>query len=348
MIIPVIESHPSSNRWLLVPWRLRLQTGSVGSNPSDLVTLTAPPDNLLESICSLALDGVRSIHTRRAYEHALFHFLVWLRAQSGSQFSKAFVQRYRSELETRDLAPATVNLRLSAVRKLAAEAADNGLLPRDTAAAISRVRGVARRGTRLGHWLTASQARTLIESVSPGTLAGKRDRAMLAFLITAGLRRSELVELNFDNVRLAENRWVIADLVGKGGRVRTIPIPFWAKCWLDEWTSAAKLTDGPLFRSVSKAGTTGKTRLTPQTVLNVVKRHAGLAGVELAPHDLRRTYARLAHNGRATMEQIQLTLGHSSIATTERYLNVQLDLADAPCDHIGIVASASQPPSTSG
>lgn len=57
---------------------------------------------------------------------------------------------------------------------------------------------------------------------------------------------------------------------------------------------------------------------------------------KLAPHDLRRTFAKLAHKGRAAMEQIQLSLGHASIVTTERYLGVRQDLQDAPCDRLGI------------
>jgi integrase len=56
----------------------------------------------------------------------------------------------------------------------------------------------------------------------------------------------------------------------------------------------------------------------------------------LAPHDLRRTFAKLAHKGDAPLEQIQLSLGHASIQTTERYLGVKQSLSDAPCDHLGL------------
>ena len=94
-------------------------------------------------------------------------------------------------LESRNLAPGTINLRLGAVRRLAYEAADCGLLSPDLAAGIRRVKGVKKLGVRLGNWLTAEQASTLWETPPEGTLKGKRDRALLAVLLACGLRRHE-------------------------------------------------------------------------------------------------------------------------------------------------------------
>ncbi len=77
--------------------------------------------------------------------------------------------------------------------------------------------------------------------------------------------------------------------------------------------------------------------MTAQSVFETVKMYAERIGMKsIAPHDLRRTFAKLAHKGRAALEQIQLSLGHASIQTTERYLGVQQDLTDAPCDHLGL------------
>src|ERR1017187_10928739 len=80
------------------------------------------------SFTALVLDGVSSRHTRRAYSQALDEFLIWFRDESGRQFNKAAVQKYRTELETKGLAPSSINVRLSAIRRLALEASDNGLL----------------------------------------------------------------------------------------------------------------------------------------------------------------------------------------------------------------------------
>ena len=152
---------------------------------------------------------------------------------------KATVQQYRSELTARHLAGSSINLRLCAIRKLVAEMADNDWLPRETAGAIANVRGVERTGIRSGNWLSVGQAEDLLNAPTTETLKGKRDRALLGVLMGAGLRRAEAVSLTFDDVQERDGRWVIADLIGKRGHVRTIPIAGWTKAVLDEWRQAA-------------------------------------------------------------------------------------------------------------
>lgn len=129
---------------------------------------------------SLVLDGLSSPHTRRAYEQALEEFLIWLCADSSRTFTKATVQKYRGELQAKGLAPASINVRMSAIRKLAGEAADNGLLAPELAAGIARVRGARRAGVRLGSWLTRDQATKLLQAPDPKTTKGARDAALLA------------------------------------------------------------------------------------------------------------------------------------------------------------------------
>jgi len=117
-----------------------------------------PSRPLWRTVQSLVLEGLCSPHTRRAYEQALEEFLIWGCGDTSLAFTKATVQKYRGELRTKGLAPASINLRISAIRKLAAEAADNGLLAPELAAGIARVQGAKRVGVRLGHWLTAPSA----------------------------------------------------------------------------------------------------------------------------------------------------------------------------------------------
>jgi integrase len=112
-------------------------------------------------------------------------------------------------------------------------------------------------------------------------------------------------------------------------------MPPWAKTALDLWTANAGIRNGPLFRAITQKDDVGNA-LSPQAVYLIVRRYAEQLGIKIAPHDLRRTFAKLAHRGHAPLEQIQLSLGHESIMTTERYLNVKQDLVDAPCDHLGI------------
>jgi integrase len=114
-------------------------------------------------------------------------------------------------------------------------------------------------------------------------------------------------------------------------------MPSWAKAAVDVWVGAAAISVGHLFRPVNKGDRVAGESMTAQAVFNTVKSYAAAIGVDhFAPHDLRRSYAKLAHKGRAPLEQIQLSLGHASIQTTERYLGVEQDFTDAPCDHLGL------------
>jgi integrase len=250
------------------------------------------------------------------------------------------VLRYRSHLESRQLAPGTVNLRLGAVRRLAYEAADCGLLSADLAAGIRRVKGVKKLGVRLGNWLTAEQGQALWQAPDRQRLKGKRDRALLALMLACGLRRHEVVALTMDHLQEREEHWAIVDLLGKGGHVRTVPVPAWVRNELDDWIAAAGIDRGRLFRRVSKAGTTWGEGMTVKAVWHIVKEAASSVGIaNLAPHDLRRTCARLCHASGGELEQIQFLLGHVSVQTTERYLGCKQRIGSAVNDRIGIEPS---------
>src|SRR5439155_17005011 len=118
---------------------------------------------------------------------------------------------------------------------------------------------------------------------------GKRDRAVLAILLGCGLRRAEVVELKISDLQLREDHWVIADLIGKGRHIRTVPMPTWVKAAIDEWTTAAKITEGRLFRRINKNGDVWGDGITPKAVWHIVKKAAKTADLNVAPHYLRRT-----------------------------------------------------------
>jgi site-specific recombinase XerD len=231
------------------------------------------------------------------------------------------VLRYRFNLEERGLAPGTINVRMAAVRRLAFEAADSGLLSPELAAGIYRVKGVRKLGSRLGNWLTAGEASALWQAPDAQTLTGKRNRAILAILLGCGLRRRELAELKLESLQRREERWAIVDLVGKGRHIRTVPVPAWVKYTLDEWLVAAGIEKGPLFRCVCRADTLWGDGISEKTVWHVVKKTAATMKIaKLSPHDLRRSCARLCHDSGGELEQIQFLLGHVSVQTTERYI----------------------------
>ena len=158
-----------------------------------------------------------------------FEFVDWYCSEPRLSFNRTVVVRYRIHLEGRRLAPCAVNLRLGAVRRLAYEAADCGLLSSDLAAGIRRVKGVKKIGVRLGKWLTAEQSQRLWQAPGGERLKEKRDRALLAVLLACGLRRHEAVDLNFGPIQQREDHWAIVDLKGKAGHIRTIPMPTWVK-----------------------------------------------------------------------------------------------------------------------
>lgn len=261
----------------------------------------------------------------------------WYCSEPRLSFSKTVVVRYRMHLESRNLAPGTVNLRLGAVRRLAYEAADCGLLSADLAAGIRRVKGVKKLGVRLGHWLTAEQCQALWQAPNHEQMKGKRDRALLALLLACGLRRHELASLTVGHLQQREGHWAIVDLRGKGGHVRTVPVPDWVHDLLDEWTRAAGIGTGGPFRRVSSAGRVWGDAVTEKLVWHVVKQFAAKIGVsKLAPHDLRRSCARLCRTAGGELEQIQFLLGHVSVQTTERYLGCTQRISSAVNDRIGI------------
>jgi site-specific recombinase XerD len=253
------------------------------------------------------------------------------------------VAAWRTSLESRKLGSSSINIRLSAIRKLAVEASDNGLLAPELMAGILRVKGVKSKGVRVGNWLSLRQAQSLLSAPDVTTVKGLRDRAILAVLLGCGLRRSEAAALTFAHVRQLDGRWCIVDLLGKHGRVRTVPLPAWVKLAIDAWTSAASIADGNVFRPVNGADRIGGERLGEKAIWQMLPRYAQVVGISrIAPHDARRTCAKLCRTAGGQLEQIQLLLGHASVQTTERYLGTKQDLVHAPNDGIKLTLAMKQ------
>jgi len=298
----------------------------------------------LEHIEKAALSTLASVNTRRAYKHAIDRFIAWYCSEPRLGFNRTIVLRYRAFLESLQLSAATINLHLSAIRRLADEAAESGWLSSELAIGVRRVKGVKRLGRRIGNWLTADQAQELLNAVSRSTLRGKRDAALIGLLLGCGLRRSEAVNLRFDQLQRRESHWVIVDMVGKGGGLRTVPVPPWCKGLIDVWLRDSRVTEGKVFRRVSKNGARQDVGVTSDVVWYAVKRYAKRIGVDgLAPHDLRRTCARLCHGAGGELEQIQFLLGHASVQTTERYIGCRQNFRDAVNDRFQISLAKNAP-----
>jgi site-specific recombinase XerD len=305
------------------------------ANRKKAKTVLRLPD--LEFAKTAVLNSLTSPDAQRGYRHAIDEFVDWYCSEPRLAFNRIVVLRYRNYLEGRQLASGTINLRLGAVRRLAYEAADCGLLSADLAAGIRRVKGVRKLGVRLGNWLTAEQGHALWQAPDNNSMKGKRDRALLALLLACGLRRHEAVSLRLDHLQQREEHWAIVDLLGKSGHVRTVPIPDWVVTELNVWLRAAEIGHGRVFRKVNKMGRIWGESMTEKAVWHVVKQCAKRIGVtRLAPHDLRRTCAKLCQASGGELEQIQFLLGHVSVQTTERYLGSKQRIRSAVNDRIGI------------
>ena len=289
----------------------------------------------LEQSKTSVLNTLGSLQSRRSYQHAIGEFIDWYCSEPRLALNRIIVLRYRLHLESVPLAPATINLRLAAVRRLAYEASDSGLLSPELVAGIRRVKGVKKLGQQVGNWLTAEEGQQLLAAVRPDTLRGKRDAAMLGLLLGCGLRRSEVANLEIGKIQRRDGHWAIVDVVGKSrpcahsararlGQERNRQLELHGQHW-----------EGRLFRAIRKNGVLWGAGVTQNVVWYAVKNCAKRAGIDkLAPHDLRRSCARMCHAAGGEIEQIQFLLGHASVQTTERYIGCKQKLGQAVNDRI--------------
>lgn len=303
-------------------------------------------------------------NTKRSYDRALNDFTVWYQQSGQTTLNKAAVVAHVDSLLSKSVPASSINQRLTAIKKLAQESADNGLIDEKIFTAIKRVKGIKQTGSKLGTWLDKEQSSALINAprtvASEKESAGKfvneckylRDRAILAVMVGCGLRREEVCRLTLEHFQKVSTKsgrkvWVIKDLSGKHGKTRTISVNSWVKSAINEWAKCAGVEDGDIFRRVSKGGKIADKAMTPQAIWNLVDAYSVYVpqydddgnqelGMDIAPHDLRRTFARLAYSGGATIEQIQQELGHDSRLTTERYLGLQMDLDNSASEAIQI------------
>jgi Phage integrase family len=178
-------------------------------------------------------------------------------------------------------------------------------------------------------WTTAQRYPHLVDQPRPVLLVITPEKSVRC--------RRELAELTLESLQRRDERWAIVDLIGKGRHIRTVPVPNWVKETLHAWLAAAGIESGPLFRCVCRAGKPWGHSISEKMVWHVVKKIAASMNIpRLAPHDLRRSCARLCHDSGGELEQIQFLLGHVSVQTTERYIGCKQRLRVAVNDRLGI------------
>jgi len=204
-----------------------------------------------------------------------------------------------------------------------------------TEALQNAVKVKAAEGQKAHTWLTQAQVKALLNTCGDD-LKGQRDRLALGLLVAAGLRREEAVNLRFEDVKLQPVKGkmrTVLDVRGKGSKNRVVPISDALANAIDR-CAAASGGKGRILRSVDQAGVIGDS-LSAVGLFHVVREHGVAIGKpDLAPHDLRRTYAQLGYEAGIPITQISRLLGHATVATTQRYLNLDLNLDTTVSDFI--------------
>jgi len=293
--------------------------------PSPLLSRGTKPTALVDSF----LAGIVSANTRASYAKGIDDLYTFA---AGRPVTLNLLHDWRMALMA-SRATSTVNLRVTAVRRFIKFLGSSGRIDDREATRLASIESIPFRGTRMGNWLTAAQTRRLLTVPSRKNLRGIRNYCILAILAGCALRVGELAALDLETIQQRDGRWVLADLPGKGGRIRTVAIPGWVKQAIDAWLKASKIKEGLVIRQL----TLSPDGLSKQGLWDIVRKAAQKIGVQnFGPHDLRRTCARLCRENGGDLEQIQIMLGHESLVTTQRYLGTVQNLRNAVNDNLGL------------
>jgi len=191
------------------------------------------------------------------------------------------------------------------------------------------------KGTKTHTWLTASEVRKLMANIQGRRPLAKRNKVVLALLVGAGLRRDELVNLTWKDVKKQGERTVLDVVKGKGDKRRTVPISEGLDAILEDWRHFCEANKSERVVRSFAAGGVLTDSLTSAQVFNIVRKEGKRIGKPgLAPHDLRRSFAQLGFENGVPVTQLSRLLGHASIETTQKYLNLELDLDVTASDFV--------------
>lgn len=282
----------------------------------------------------------RADHTVRAYAERLDKFLAWHAEQPSAPFV-AQLRAYIAYLQDSGLSARSVQAHVATIKGLlrTAAALDTSGSLALALPSLDLARPPAVRGELQGNRLSDKQRQALINAPGVTSHKGRRDTAMLALMAVCGLRRSEVCNLEWQHIGELEGHKVIRNLQGKHGRVRTLKLPpaLWRR--IVEYAELADIDRGPaspVFVAIGKGDRPGRQKLSGQALAYLVQQYCDKAMIgigKLTPHDLRRTAAIRSRKAGASIEQVQLMLGHASPQTTSAYIGETLDLDDNAVDY---------------
>ncbi len=280
----------------------------------------------------IEIEKGRSALTVRNYEHYLDRFLDFVKTDSPSQVTDAQMREFRVYLNR---LPARKAKKGQAVETLDKRTQNYHLIAIRAFLKYIRKRGVqgydperielAKTAQRELDLITDKELQSLFDVPNTGTVAGLRDKAILAMLFSTGLRVSELCSLDRDT-DFTTGEFSVR---GKGGKVRVVFISEEAKASLKKYLNERTDIDEAMFvdhspRAISRMKKEESIRLTPRSVERILNKYAEAAGIakKCTPHVLRHSFATdLLYNG-ADLRTVQMMLGHASISTTQIYTNV--------------------------
>lgn len=288
----------------------------------------------------LEIEKNRSPKTVENYNHYLRRFAKWANIDDPSRVDLDLIRQYKlwlNRLTDAKGAPfkkATQNYHIIALRSFLKYLSKNDI----KTLAPEKVE-LARQEERKVDFLEKEALARLLETPDGSTLRGKRDRALLKTLFSAGLRISELCALNRDSIDLRRGEFSIR---GKGGKVRIVFLSDGAREALKNYMDARTDVEEALFvrlprekekkekieKKTSKKNKTAKlfrySRLTPRSIQRLIQQHAVAAGItkRVTPHMLRHSFATNLLRHGADLRSVQAMLGHSSITTTQIYTHV--------------------------
>lgn len=225
----------------------------------------------------------------------------------------------RSKLQETSKSVNTINTTMAAIKGVVKTAFKMDLVSADHLAKIAQIGNVRGSARSSGMALSVNESRKLVQTAaSIGGDKSARDSAILILMLTAGLRRSEVVSLTIGSVDLDKGSVAV---LGKGGKLRHHDISGVALKQLKRWVQVRNEEDttAPFFTKILKAGTTEEP-ITPNTVYRLVKKYGEAIGIEgLRPHDLRRSYISLLLEQGSDLNLVSQAAGHANVATTSRY-----------------------------
>lgn len=298
-----------------------------------------------DQLVEMALATLNCENTRRVYRTRLRDYLL-----SQLPFTREGVAAYIQQMRDRNMGEAVRLSAMAAIRHLAKEAEIRHLITFDEYHQIKSVKGGKYERKKSGMWLTVAQVEELLSLPDRSNYYGVRDAAILSVLVGCGLRRDEILHLDWKQYQSREGRMCLVDVKGKGGKFRTVPVPLWCQTDIDVWNVTSQTQEpppilGPLeaAQAANRAkhpATPGRFcgRLSSTRLAEIIIAYGVRLDVSLRPHDLRRTLAKMMHRSGAGIEQIQYTLGHQHMQTTTLYLGSLLEIApgQAAVDRIGI------------